>query len=193
MSFAGTGTVQPNWQQAVNLITQQSSILVSELVEAERKRKVAERMQEEAQAALMRYKEQPVAYTEGWYVKELGKERERRQKLESDLRRAHEFMRLKDQAKIKVEKARDEAQRKLKAQISINTLLRTKAQKVDDLTEMNQRQAEAFLGHERMLSQKESEVRRLREENVRLMDIIKLGRRGLDAEMWDKEERYIGR
>jgi len=184
VSYAGTGTVKTNWQQAQNLIAQQTQIIIAELVEAERQIRLAKLGRENAERALESYKAKPDSYSEGWYVKELGKAREARHKLESDLRRAQGFMKLKDQAKIKVERTRDEAQRKLKEQQDINELLRLRAQKADDLAVLNQRQANAFADQERELRMKDREITRLREENTRLMQVIRLGREGLQKEQW---------
>lgn len=184
MSYMGTGTVKPDWQQAQNLISQQVGIMVTDLVDKDRQIAALRRRVEDTERALESYKANPDSYSEGWYVKELGKAREARQEVESNLRRAENFMKLKDRAKIKVELARDAAQRKVSALEDINTLLRVRAQKADELKIMNERQAQAFAGHERMLSEKENEVRRLRQENERLMQVIRLGREGLQREQW---------
>lgn len=184
VSYAGAGTVQPNWQQAQNLISQQTQIIISELVQANQKVTSAESARAHAERKLKEYQEKPIAYTEGWYVKELGKERERRYRVESDLRRAQGFMKMKDQAKIKVERTRDWALREVSRLTELNEEYLSQALKADDFERMNARHVEAFAGHERMLAAKESEVRRLREENARLMEVIRLGREGLQREQW---------
>lgn len=184
MSYAGKGTVHETWQQAQNLINQQTAIIVAELVESERKRAALERGRVDAERTLQEYREKPDSYSEGWYVKELGKAREERQKLESDLRRARDFMRLKDQAKIKVERVRDIALRDVKNLREINVLLRDKAQKADDLTTANEQQAIAW---KRAVEEKRAvqlENARLKDEVKRLLDVIRLGREGLRKEEW---------
>lgn len=184
MSYMGSGTVNPDWQQAQNLISQQVGIMVADLVDKDRQIAALKRRVTDTERALESYKEKPDSYSEGWYVKELGKAREARQELESNLRRQTEFGKLKDRAKIKVERARDEAQRKVSALEDIISLLRVRAQKADELAVMNERQAQAFAGHERMLAGKEDQVRLLRQENERLMQVIRLGREGLQREQW---------
>lgn len=178
------GTVKSNWQQAQNLINQQTQIIISELVESERKRALAEGARAAAEKVLSEYKDKPNSYTEGWYVKELGRAREARQKLESDLRRAQSFMRLKDQAKIKVERARDIAQRDVKNLRDINTLLRAKAGDTDALRTANEQQAVAWKEAVIKRREVESENKRLREQIARLEDVLRLGREGLKSETW---------
>lgn len=184
MSYAGTGTVQEKWQQAQNLINQQTAIIISELVESQRRLQDERRRRESVEKTLKEYKENPIAYTEGWYVKELGKARERTQKLESDLRRQAEFMKLKDQAKIKVEKVRDKALRDVQNLNNIVKVLRTKSIDVEALQTANEKQAIAWKQSQERNERLRAEIRSLREENERLLEVIKLGRDGLRSEQW---------
>jgi len=180
--YAGSGTVSEKWQQAQNLINQQTQIIISELVESERKRVSAERGRVHAERALESYKESPDSYSEGWYVKELGKERERRQKLESDLRRAQDFMKLKDQAKIKVERVRDAALRdNVRLREAIGTL-RANVQSVDNLKVANEQQAVAWKREVEAKRQVQLENARLKDEVDRLIEVIRLGRKGIEGE-----------
>jgi hypothetical protein len=182
--YAGSGTVSEKWQQAQNLINQQTQIIISELVEKERQLGAAKRATEDAKRALESYKTKPDSYSEGWYVKELGKAREARQKLESDLRRAQGFMKLKDQSKIKVERVRDIALRDVKNLKNINEVLRSKALKSDSLVTANEQQAIAWKRAVEEKRQVQLENARLKDENKRLMEVLRLGREGLKNEQW---------
>lgn len=193
MSYAGTGTVQEKWQQAQNLINQQTAIIISELVQAQRAIENERTQSAKAEKTLAEYREKPIAYTEGWYVKELGKARERQYKLESDIRRQQEFMRLKDQAKIKVERVRDIALRDVKDLKSNNELLRSKAQKADDLAVANEQQAIAW---KRAVEDKRAvqlENARLKDQIRALEDVLRLGQRGLESWRRESEDRNIVR
>src|SRR5690242_9126592 len=68
--------------------------------------------------------------------------------LETTERRLREYMRLKDLAKMKVERQRDEAQRERDALRTTVTLLRGQAQEVESLREMNAMQAKAYADKE---------------------------------------------
>lgn len=68
--------------------------------------------------------------------------------LETTERRLREFMRLKDLAKIKVEKQRDTAQRERDALKTTVTLLRGQAQEAESLRQMNSTQASAYQSKE---------------------------------------------
>jgi hypothetical protein len=182
--FEGDGTVKPNWQQAGDLITQQTHIMLTELADADRRLRAAKRATEDAKRALESYKAKPDSYSEGWYVKELGKERERRQKVESDLRRAQEFMKLKDQAKIKVERVRDFALRDNKRLRALNEQFSEEAGKAKTLAIANEQQAVAWKEAVQEKNKARLEAARLRDEVNRLLDVIKLGREGLKNEQW---------
>jgi hypothetical protein len=182
--YAGKGTVKPDWQQAQNLINQQTQIMITELVEKERQLAAAKHATQDANRALESFKNNPDAYSEGWYVKELGKAREARQKLESDLRRAQEFMRLKDQAKIKVERTRDWALRDNERLRTLNAQFSNDASKVKALETANEQQAISWKRQVEEKRQAQLENARLKDENKRLIDVLRLGREGLKNEQW---------
>ena len=184
MSYMGTGTIKPDWQQAQNMISQQVGIMVADLVEKDRQIAALQRRVTDTERALESYKAKPDSYSEGWYVKELGKERERRQEVESNLRRQTEFGKLKDRAKMKVEAARDQAMRDRDSYKNAFTLLRDQAIQVESLEAANEQQAVAWKDQVRKNGILKDENRRLELENKRLMEVLRLGREGLQREQW---------
>lgn len=181
--------VNSDWQKAQNLISQQTQILVNELWNLQQGRTVLDSRLKETEAALKEYMDKPHTNSVGWYEKRLSDEAKRRFQAETETRQCKEFMRLKDQSKIKVELQRDAYSRNLELANAKVLDLEKKLFESAELRAQNARQAKEFLELGRKV-QSMNKRAQLAEEKVRnLQDILNLGRKAW-VEEWKKSEGW---
>ena len=92
--------------------------------------------------------------------------------LETTERRLREFMKLKDNAKIKVERTRDVALRRVKSLENMVTVLRSNNLDAENLRAANERQAVAFQDKERQVVEQQRTIRELRGRLDNVMQIM---------------------
>ena len=102
--------------------------------------------------------------------------------LETTERRLREYMRLKDNAKIKVERTRDAAQRKVKSLEAMVAVLRTKNLDAENLKAANERQAVAFQEKERQCVEQQRKIRDLQGRLDNVMQIMQNAVDGVRSE-----------
>ncbi len=185
MSYSG---VQSAWQQAQNLINQQVQVLVQQLWEKDQELSRLQRLVAQYKDENTRLVNTPDQDTWAWCERRVHEESTKRFEAETLARKRLEFMKLKDRAKIKVEKVRDEALRRVEALEGIVELLRGAHEENRGLRAANQSQAEAFA----VLQKDNGKLRKRNAELVEqvegLQDVIKLGRKGIEAE-WTRAQR----
>ena len=176
------------WVKASNLVRQQTQIMVNELTSlTERVTNQARSidiLQRERDDALRRLEATPSM------IMEATNRDLRRQLREADekIEQYREYMRLKDNAKIKVEGQRDyhksrvaEAERTTRIyKDNVHAL----TEQIRSLEAQNASQARAFEERGRKLLEKDELIRRTSAENGRLLEVIRLGRAGLEGETW---------
>lgn len=182
-------SVQSAWQQAQNLINQQVQVLVQQLWEKDQKIRNLETYKARADAEIGRLTTTADEGTYSWYEQHVNEERVKRYEAEALARKRLEFMKLKDRAKIKVEITRDRSLRRLERLESEVEELRNVRQNNRALREANQRQAEEFARLQKDNGALMKRNGELLQQVEGLQDVLKLGRRGIEAEWTQSRQR----
>lgn len=182
------------WVKAKNLINQQTQIMVNELGALEARvanqARSIDILQRERDAAVDRM-ERSLSETERVRLSRLAYEN-------GELRRENakfrEFMKLKDNAKTKVEQKRDYLRTLLAEKGAtigaLNDEIEEWKVRVTELEAQNARQAQEFQQLRDSIIKKDEMIRKQSAENGRLIDVIKLGRKGIEGEGRDWELGY---
>lgn len=176
------------WVQAKNLVRQQVEIMVNELEELTRRvgnqRASIDVLQKERDAAVARMNDLP---TMRMQMDNGELKRQVRQLMETN-DKYRDYMRLKDNAKIKVEGQRDYWKGLYHAMTEDSKERHKRAQLAEaenvELRAQNARQALAFEERGKTIVKKDEMIRQQSAELGRLMEVIKLGRKGLEGETW---------
>lgn len=186
--------MKDEWNVALNTIRQQAAYLVQQCDEEQRKgdtaRKMSDRLRLELDDAKRRNENLPFGVTRASLEDRIQELKRQVRDLENTVSSQREYMRLKDNAKIKVEQQRDAAR-------AVNASLRDaverskgNADKVQKLEAQNRAQAQAFRELENRF---EVEVRRrLDAEKLakNVQDVLSLGVDGLRAEYARNEREF---
>jgi len=189
--------VSDEWVQAKNLVRQQVEIMVNELEELTRRvnnqRAAIDVLQKERDNAVARLNDLPSMRAQF----ELTQLRAQVHELEQTVDRYSEFMRLKDNAKIKVEGQREHWREKYHDMERVSNIhrdaRRIAEEKVRGLEAQNERQAKAFEERGKAILKKDELIRQMSAENGRLIEVIKLGRKGIEGEGRDWELGFDNR
>lgn len=179
------------WVQAKNLVRQQVEIMVNELEELSRRvanqRASIDVLQKERDAAIAKYNDLPSMRV----ISENAELRRQVRELTQTNEKYREYMKLKDNAKIKVEGQRDywkdQAQEAKRVSRVHADRERFHLSRITELEALNAKQAEAFVDLEKRLAKKDELIRQHSAENGRLIEVIKLGRKGIEGEGRDWE------
>jgi chromosome segregation ATPase len=176
------------WVQAKNLVRQQVEIMVNELEELTRRlnnqRASIDVLQKERDAAVARMNDLPSMRMT------FDNDQLRRQvrELTEQNEQYREYMRLKDNAKIKVEGQREMWRARYHEAAEDAKTRGTRARDAEaqnvQLRAQNERQALAFEERGKKILEKDEMIRQQSAEIGRLIEVIKLGRKGLEGEQW---------
>lgn len=130
-------TVSDQQMQAVNVINQHAQFLLRELEQADRDKR---NLRSESVALSNRVKEEQEKYT----AQEVQRLRARNAELETQNRQQREYMKLKDDSKIKVEQQRDVYKRQASESEAWRKEALSKSNALDEQKKLNTTQAQAF-------------------------------------------------
>jgi len=176
------------WVQAKNLVRQQVEIMVNELESQARRidnqRASIDVLQKERDNAVARMNDLPTMRMQFDNAELKRQVRELTEKNDQ----YREYMRLKDNAKIKVEGQRDFAKDQAQEAKRISRVHadreRFHLSRIAELEALNAKQAEAFAELEKRSAKKDEMIRQQSAENGRLLEVIRLGRKGIESETW---------